>query len=446
MKKYKYIVILLIFSLTTCSPVSVVLAATAADREAAYTGLVWAPDGLVGCNANAVSVGTNEFPSETVEYYQATIAPKVEELSDLYLQASQQFNFPWQLIAALHFRESSFSMSNPGNGQGIWQLYTLVVVEKTHYFEPGPITEEEFLEQTGLMINFFLGKQSGNSPENQSPPISNSNQSPEAIKDTAWGYNGRVNYPQNDPENIYDNGYDTAGYVMNMFDAYRMSLWVDVVDEGQVLQQDQRPGVFTVYALLLGATNFVCGSSAGLGVSADGFVFPVNAPKSDISWCSGSPPSNPNCHGSAWGGSIDYYSYDIFGGGAGVPLVAARGGYVRNINSKTCKIDGQTLQQRSFWIEADDGLWYWYQHTDYDAVLANDGQRVEAGQQVGIIGPAALVGGEDCKDSSPHLHFSAASERVSAMYRNCTQSACPNMDKLLDAGAALTEAYNAIPE
>lgn len=433
---------LLIVAVCSLFPLQTALAQVGGDDiNRAYTGLVWAPDGLIGCNANAVSVGTTEFPSETIEYYNQSISPKVEEFQDLYLQASQQFDFPWQLIAALHFRETSFSMSNPNNGQGIWQLYTLVESGE-YYFEPGPVSEEDFLEQTGLMVDFFRSKQTGNNPENQSPPISNANQNPEIIKDTAFGYNGRLVIDANDPEDLYPNGYDTAGYVMNMYDEYRMSLLVDSVDEGTVLVPDQRPGVFTVYALISGNTNFICGSSAGLGVSADGFVFPVNVPANEISWCGGSPPGNPNCHGDAWGGSITYYSYDIFAAqGQGAPLVAARGGYIRNTGGKTCADGGQI----SFWIEADDGNWYWYQHANPATKLVDAGDRVEAGQQVGTIGPAAYVGGT-CDNSDPHLHFSAATQHVASMYRGCSQSACPDMDKLIDAGSALLESYNAISQ
>lgn len=421
----------------------------AIDAWEMYANL--APDVIDNCSCSATSssqVTAAGFPSETIEYYKSTIEPKIKELQSLYMKASEQFDFPWELIAALHFRESSFAMANPpdperpGTSQGVWQLYTLTRSGKVS-FTPGAIDDEEFIRQTGMMIEFLRGKQSGNSPENKTPPISNSNKNVEIIKDTLWGYNGRVDYSQNDPEDLYDKGYDTAGYVMNMFDAYRTGLMIDTADSGTVLGPDQRPGVFTVYSLIAGNSGSICTDASGVGISADGFVFPVKALKNQISWCSGQPPDNGNCHGTAWGGSIVYYAYDLMAA-AGTPLVAVRPGYIRRVSTSGESCSGGP--QASFWLESDDGFWYFYQHTDAGSKPA-EGAHVEAGQTISAIGKSAYVGGgQPCRNTSPHLHIAAGSERIGSMYRGCSQSSCPNMNKMIDISQVLTEAYNAIPQ
>ena len=50
---------------------------------------------------------------------------------------------------------------NPGNGQGIGQLYSWVVVAKRYYFPPGPVSDAEAEEQIELIADFITGKCSG---------------------------------------------------------------------------------------------------------------------------------------------------------------------------------------------------------------------------------------------------------------------------------------------
>ena len=50
------------------------------------------------------------------------------------------------------------SLVNPGNGQGIGQLYSWVKVAKLYYFPPGPIDDNEAERQIGLIADFVNGK------------------------------------------------------------------------------------------------------------------------------------------------------------------------------------------------------------------------------------------------------------------------------------------------
>jgi len=180
-------------------------------------------------------------------------------------------------------------------------------------------------------------------------------------------------------------------------------------------------------------TALNCG---GIGISLDGFVFPIKTTQSAVGWCSN---SFSNCHGAAWAGT--YYAYDIFekrGGGAEV--VAVRDGIIRGFNPDYRCVDPQL----SMWIEGTDGIWYFYQHLDATVLVVGEGESVTAGQTLGVIGPNAYVGGT-CSNTSPHVHFAASHVRTS-MYRGCSQADCPNMDQLIDIASVLKAAYDALPQ
>lgn len=68
--------------------------------------------------------------------------------------------FTWQILATIHYRESSLGWRNPSNGQGIWQLYDLY--KKGTRFPPGKVGRAEFLRQTELALKGELfGKAKG---------------------------------------------------------------------------------------------------------------------------------------------------------------------------------------------------------------------------------------------------------------------------------------------
>jgi len=69
---------------------------------------------------------------------------------DVYKQAAEKVGIPWQMLPVIHNNETVFGMSNPGNGQGVYQnIY--------HYYPPGPITDADFLAQTITAAQFLKG-------------------------------------------------------------------------------------------------------------------------------------------------------------------------------------------------------------------------------------------------------------------------------------------------
>jgi hypothetical protein len=66
-----------------------------------------------------------------------------------YLQAQDATGVPWEMLAAIHYRETNFSHSNPSNGQGIFQF----VNGEGGPYPTGPVSDGEFVRQLTFMVN-----------------------------------------------------------------------------------------------------------------------------------------------------------------------------------------------------------------------------------------------------------------------------------------------------
>lgn len=204
-----------------------------------------------------------------------SIIQAAKELKPLYEQVAQKYSIPWQVLAGFHYRESNFnSTTNPDNGQGIFQLYTLVVDQRKYSFPPGSINEAEFLRQLDIATDYFLNsKAAGLQPEIQQGDAT-------AIKKAYNGYSGialsiqQQNIAEANAKgaNIpIDQIWEGSSYVINKFDSPRMNMLMDVVDQGVLLGRDSRPGSFTVYAALL-SSGGLSGLSSCFSNNAQGVV------------------------------------------------------------------------------------------------------------------------------------------------------------------------------
>lgn len=177
------------------------------------------------------------------------------------------------------------------------------------------------------------------------------------------------------------------------------------------------------------------GTCGGLGISEDGFVFPLKTTKKVIeggtdgspltaadNWCR---ESQSNCH-------HDYNAADIFAP-TGTTVVAARGGTVLSVGSDPVNVR----------IKGEDGLWYYYTHSLAGSAKVRTGDTVTAGQELTLVGTDA-----DAQGTPAHVHLDVSGidngfTRNGECARNGT---CPKVSYLINPQPALIKAYAGLPE
>lgn len=152
--------------------------------------------------------------------------------------------------------------------------------------------------------------------------------------------------------------------------------------------------------------------SGGFGLSLTGVPGNPSARPQDVEYL---PPLRQprNRIDQGFGGSFSHadeqnrYALD-FAADVGTPVVAARAGTVMQVESDFSKAG---LKQEKYGGRAnfvrilhDDGTMGLYAHLKLDGVLVRVGQRVQAGQQIGLSGNTGFTTG-------PHLHFAVQVNR-----------------------------------
>lgn len=200
---------------------------------------------------------------------------QIEQNKPTYQKIAAKYNFPWQLLAALHYREHNLAVDNPANGEGMYQLTTLTnhgSNEKA--FKPaGPVSQAEFERQTDLAAQVIRGK------IGQETDLMNNDNN---IKRVMFMYNWanpvyieraiKMGFTEEQARNG-----EGSPYVMNIADVERdpgnakvSPLWNGLIANlaGKVVP-DNRPGAFVVFQALGGGNgddNDPCeGPSSGNG-------------------------------------------------------------------------------------------------------------------------------------------------------------------------------------
>ena len=241
----------------------------AAEKKALYEDSVWYKNGLLSQNCSTSS-GAGVSTGNNLDYAGNTILRDAElaaikENQPFYETAAKQVDIPWQMIAVIHLRETTLARTNPSNGQGIYQF----VDGNGGPYPAGAVSDDEFLRQTVLAAEFLKNKANANYAPNKNLTAQ---ASPEAVKDTFYGYNGRGYADQAEGLgfNPETEAYEGSPYVMNKADARRDPAVVgDDGTWGQV-KRDYGPieypanndyGAFVVYAALTGISSTGCNAS-----------------------------------------------------------------------------------------------------------------------------------------------------------------------------------------
>lgn len=256
------IYILVCLGLLVLAP-AIVHALPASQREIFEKG-VYYYDYNQGLACNALGVEPDINAGTNTDYAGNQILTDaqwstIQANQPIYQQAAEAADIPWQMIAVIHLRETNLGRNNPGNGQGIYQF----VSGNGGPYPTGPVSEEEFLRQTKLAAEFIKSKAAGNVAANKN--LSQS-ASPDAVKDTFFGYNGRSSKYADQAASLGFNRetqpYEGSPYVMNKADEKRDPA-VNKTTWGQV-KRDFGPieypanndyGAFVAYGALAGVSS-----------------------------------------------------------------------------------------------------------------------------------------------------------------------------------------------
>ncbi len=169
-----------------------------------------------GANVSCIS-GTSQNYSGAEILTQSQL-DAISANQPFYETAANQYGFPWQIIAAIHYKEHSLIRSNPSNGQGAYQLYSYTNggTNSNAFLPAGEISDEEFQRQTNIMAQLIHDSYGNNLDLNN----------PEDVKLLFFRYNGTsqryvdkaLNMGYTQEEALHGNG---SVYVMNRYDPAR---------------------------------------------------------------------------------------------------------------------------------------------------------------------------------------------------------------------------------
>lgn len=178
----------------------------------------------------------------------------VNNNKNFYLQVMNETGVPWEMLAAIHYRETNFSHTNPSNGQGIFQF----VNGGGGPYPAGPVSDEEFVRQLRYMATRvqedYVSR--GSVPRERRRLVPNE-QNIAIVKDTLFSYNGRaqayVDQAVHFGFNASTQPYEGSPYVMNRFDCQRARMGIITRDYATGVDGiDTRYGAFTIFARLRG--------------------------------------------------------------------------------------------------------------------------------------------------------------------------------------------------
>lgn len=225
---------------------SPVLAATITDYNSycIELGCSYYDPNSTGCNGIGSDVTTASSGLSP------DIVSQINKNRPVYEQAAAATNVPWQLLAAIHYRETNLSTTE----SNLFQI-------------TGYSGQNDFLSQALAAGNFLQHSSVPSNLSNHRAPLQQTGNDNEEVKDTIFSYNGRASaYAQQAQQlgfNPATQPYEGSPYVMNNFDAthHDMGIITGAHGPNTIDGTDTRFGAFTVFILLGGGTGAV--SSGG---------------------------------------------------------------------------------------------------------------------------------------------------------------------------------------
>jgi hypothetical protein len=218
------------------------------------------------------------------QYRDFNVYEKLAQNIETYKKIGQEKDFPWEVIAAIHYHEEGMYLYNPINDQGIYQFYNSSTADHGNNgaYPLGDVSVTEFEAQTRKFVDVFR------SESGKILKYGLANNSPEEVKEAMFQYNGDAGGYRNAAAALGFNrdsqGYEGSWYVMNMADdkpytfpridtrysipTTRMAMvlcsrdgcvGVDGVEDNQDdwIKEDKAPGAFTFLSALIKDTKIL---------------------------------------------------------------------------------------------------------------------------------------------------------------------------------------------
>ena len=256
----RLIAILLLIVLTPTPALGI----SAADLRAGNYNTTFYNESDDALTSSAGSCVTGGIPTTT--NLDKSLIDAINKLKPQYVDAATQTGVSWQLLAAIHYRESGndpnsdLQAGNPFGGP-----YAQASTDYKLYGYPKNLTESLVMAAKHLIASSSSGVVK--KPINIPSPDAN------AIKDTLFSYNGRASvYAQQAASYGFDPNtqpFEGSPYVMNKYDAQRQAMGIITRDFGGLDGKDSRFGAFTIFSRLNGAAG---GGDACTGVSSSDLV------------------------------------------------------------------------------------------------------------------------------------------------------------------------------
>lgn len=181
----------------------------------------------------------------------------IESNKSFYESAANTAKIPWQLLAAMHGRETGFKRYGPANGYGPYQI------TPSNYPVKAAYSDTEFQDATNKAAAFMKAKSDGRDLSD-----------PNNVKYTFFAYNGTASVYKTQAKNLgfsdeEANNGEGSPYVMNLFDERRdptveptrsNSTWGQIkADYGSIeYPANKDHGAFVYYSALTNGN--VCGA------------------------------------------------------------------------------------------------------------------------------------------------------------------------------------------
>lgn len=244
---------------------------TGRDEEFSQNDILfYNPDGSLATSCSSTSGSTDGntlYNGEPV--FSDSELETIKNNQPFYEKAASQYNFPWQILAVIHYREHNLERDNPANGQGVYQ-------HTNKYFKPGPITDSEFQEQSNYTAQQISSSYGGGLDLNTE----------DGVKTMFFNYNGAAQAYKAQARSLgfseeEANRGEGSPYVMNKADEKRdpnknPSGWGQIKhDYGPIeYPANQDPGAFIMYKALGGISCSPTGGGGDLNQTAIDLAWP----------------------------------------------------------------------------------------------------------------------------------------------------------------------------